>query len=725
MLFFTILLTAFVVGYASTKIVNRLLNSLKIEINLEPYNFVEQFFLYYSLGFVFIIMYSLLLSFFKKLDQIGSLIILVGASVITIMYLTATLMKKRPDLKLLKKINPIQGLKEGILSIIFIVIVFTSFHWFFDPVIAKNLAVYPGGDDKIYIFVTKQIIEHKTAITLIDYPYAQEYVHHILMAAFMAIAAFYSNLLNTIGISVSLPLLHLFLAVFYFSMSPISMYIYTKQLTKNTEFSIITGIVSIFMWRSLLRYLYWGGEGEALGYYLVPLLAIIDYKLNEFLIKRDIRARDLRLIVLTIVKLILIAEAAYIHIYTLILYIFIALIINPVATILNMRHVKLDLVEVVKKYFHVILPYLIILTIIPLSVISAYHILPILGMNNEIIELAYNELMRWDQNEILNDYFQQKWTKNWLVLRNGFGINYAISKLNSILEQFHGAWIQTFILLTIAYILLWKLKSRKEHATNERDGALEITTIMMITALLFFLFTQNSPFGWYYIPYPLAKRILTVRLYYEWSVFLLYAISLPVYLTWIILRSRIQQVMRHGIIEIEARVLWKKITRQKTKTILTIATITALLLSIPSIHTSYIIYKSSTNQAVITPNDLKAFEWIKENTTTNDIFFVNPADAGPYIYIYTGRIILPTYALRAWTQPENLQDFKLMVTMFQKGILNSTLYDLLRKYNITYIYIGEKTQYNQPQYNIMRLLISPKFKIAYKTGKVYIFEVEL
>jgi len=144
-----------------------------------------------------------------------------------------------------------------------------------------------------------------------------------------------------------------------------------------------------------------------------------------------------------------------------------------------------------------------------------------------------------------------------------------------------------------------------------------------------------------------------------------------------------------------------------------------------NLTTEYIKYQTSSKiNTAITEYDIKAFEWIKENTDQDAIFFVNPEGGGAYIYIFTGRITFPLNAMRLWYENESVKnDFTLIYSMLIRGSLNESLVELLKKYNIQYIYVGAKVQYNKPRFNLSALLNSNFLILVFSLNEqVFIFK---
>jgi len=697
------------------------------------YNTFEKVLLYHCLGFIYIITYSVGLSVFNQLNQNGVSFVMISALLLLGIIIIENKRSERSC-----KINAHRdGSKKNyeIMIVFLIISLAISFIKFFRPAIIKSLANYPGGDDKGYAVITKQIIDYNSAFVSINYPFSPPVSYHALMAGFMVIAAFYYNIFKALGAGVSIPLLHLYLALHFFSITSVSIYLYAKKITKNVIFSAVLSLASIFMWKAILLYFSWGGESESLGYAIIPVLAIVDYQLTFITLSYDLSIRERVFIELARIYLILVI--AYIHIYSFMLYLTFVFIVNPLLLILG--SLNNQVCTALKRYFIVVLPIITTIAIMPLIILILRNICSVMNSTNEyglLIRVLYSEFFINPRRDIMiQDLFQRKWSKNWLILRPTSSILEIITTFRKIIKYFNGSWVEELLMLTLALTCFPPLAKIVKKVNANRDYEEHLVTlfvkVIMLAALLFFIFTQNNPFGLYYLPYPLARQILVVRLYYEWSMLLLFIQAYPLY-TLIrdtaFFLTYIGKELKNSSFKKKLRKKMKilPITSMHYRTIIFFIIMFVITTNIPAISHSYNAYVIATREAVITQNDLKAFEWIRKHTSPNAVFFVNPADAGPYIYIYTNRVVLPPTALRLWALPTSKSkiDFKIIKQALITGNINNSVYFLLLKYNITYIYVGEKTQYGQPKFNTSSLLESPFFLLVFNIREVYIFMVK-
>jgi hypothetical protein len=594
--------------------------------------------------------------------------------------------------------------------------------WYFYPSI--GLASYPGGDDKVYDFVTRSIIDQRTALAPIEYPYAQPYMDHLLQAGLMVVASFFCDLLQILGLPTSIPIIHLSLALLSFSLIPISMYLLTVGLTRNRMFSSVVALTTLFIWDAIPLYFYWGGTGEALGYFLVPVFALFDYRLNVTLIRNSFKLRTFTGAM--VVKLILAGIALYIHIYTLFLFAFLVIVATPLWAMRNhLSGVSRNLKGKIKVYLRIILPYVVFLFGTVIILIGAMALLQSVGSSSGVIGVLYGYLISSPQ-EIMSNLAQVTTTAPSLVFRNGYGLVYSADQLASNINTYLGYW--GFILLSLGLFLVLYLRLSKSGAkvlNSEGMKALGLTSIMLVTAVVFFIFSQDSPFGWYYIPYPMVYEVYTGRLYYELSLIVIYVMSLPLYLMYLYVSKQLFNESRRtkkGSSRGSDLVIRKHDKTKKVAAIVIVIVVAASVI-LPAMSNNYGSFVINRGESVITQDDLAAFSWIETNTPANATFFANYNDAGGFIYIFTGRTVLSPSALRAAPVNSSAAAFNEAETALQEGNITQQLIQLLRRYSVSYVYVGEKYQYGGPGFNTIALAESPYFEITFHQGGAYIFRI--
>jgi hypothetical protein len=720
-LIFLIVAIAVLLGHASTKVVFKITEKLfGIETKTIADGPLERLFTYSALGFAFIIIYGVLLSVFTLFSQLGALLI-IGLSIIVELIILARRKSGERILEIMRTSN--ERLKNFLrkpgqifLIALFVIAVF----WYFYPAIGS--ANYPGGDDKAYIFVTKSIIDQRTALAPIEYPYAQPYMNHLLQGGFMVVASFFYNLLQLLGLPTSIPIVHLSLTLLYLSLIPISMYLLTIGLTRNREFSTLVALATLFIWNAIPLYVYWGGVGEALGYFLVPVLVLFDYRLNVTLMRNTFRLRTFA--GATVVKCALAAIVLYVQIYSLFLFTILVIVATPLWAMRNHLLYKAgSLRDKTKVYLKIILPYAIFLFGGIIILVGAMTLMQSTGNKNTAIEVLYGILVSSPEDIKINSA-QLLYTAPSLIFRDGYGLVYSAYALASNISYFLNYWGFGLVLLYLFFVLYLTLpKNRVKTFNGDGMRALGLTNLMVVTAAVFFIFSQNSPLGWYYIPYPMALLVYTDRLYYEMSLIMIYVESLPLYLMYLFIRKELlnssQKIKKRSNSGLALNI--RKHVKPKKAVAIAIMIVVIASVTLPAIISNYSGYASDTGISVVTKDDLDAFAWIEANTAKNATFFVNDYDAGAFVYVFTGRIVLPPDAIRANDVNSSITIFDEAETTLQEGNITQQLIQVLRAYNVSYVYVGEKTQYYGPAFNTIALIQSPYFEIAFHQGGAYVF----
>jgi len=147
--------------------------------------------------------------------------------------------------------------------------------------------------------------------------------------------------------------------------------------------------------------------------------------------------------------------------------------------------------------------------------------------------------------------------------------------------------------------------------------------------------------------------------------------------------------------------------------------------------------------ALVTRPDIRAAEWIQENTPQDARFLVNSffayddtvivgSDGGWWLPLLAQRqTTLPplTYGSEGGPRPDYVQWINALTTEIQnKGIAHPDVLALLRERGVTHVYIGQRqgrVNYGGPYVlEPEQLLASPNFRLVYHQDRVWVFEVQ-
>jgi len=688
-----ILFIGFLYGYSIRDVF------LKQIISIEHYSFFERIFFTCILGYLFILFLMIVFSIFKTIY----VHVLATTLIATLLYTFIKICKKHI------KFANLKSLFKNDTSLLYLSTIFiTSLLYYFGPVFIKNIVNYPGGDDKAYLFVTVHILKKKGLSLDFSYYPCASFHGHIALLGFPLMATFFLKVLSTFSINISIPTIHLFLILYFRTLTPISLYLLAKRLTGNVKFSISLAISGIFFYHSQIRFLYWGGTGESLGYLLLPLLLILDLDLTEKAAVQDFSYKNF--ITSSIIKFIFALTITLCHIYPAILYVFIATI-NNLYFIHNNPKIKL-IYSLQYVIMYILASIVFLLT------------LPTLKGNLRIGLLG---LLAWDTYTLLKTPHQQLWSKPYLVLSKNATIFSIFTKLATIFIEFFGWYSIPCILFDIIFLAY----SSNRNLIDEKVK--ELIKLNTWSFIFFFIFTQNNPYGLYYIPYIGAIQVYVVRLYYPMNFLILIYEGFFMYILvqyGLYLAKNREKILHRKFTS--KKLSYKHITCCTALLIILLSLLTGLTFGktpftqVPSYKDYYFgVYVNSANESVITNYDIYAFEWIKHHTPEDAIFYVNPSDAGPFIYIVTGRLVLPPISLRLWTNDTWLESLSFISNSLIKGNITEKLIKELINLNITYIYIGAKTQYNSPTFKDSALEKSTFFIKAFSYGPVKIFKLAL
>lgn len=174
------------------------------------------------------------------------------------------------------------------------------------------------------------------------------------------------------------------------------------------------------------------------------------------------------------------------------------------------------------------------------------------------------------------------------------------------------------------------------------------------------------------------------------------------------------------------------------------ASLVLLFVLIPVIlfYTRQRLSEAKTAQyALLTRPDLRAFDWVKKNTPQNAVFLVNSflaysgstavgSDAGWWLPLLTNRnSTLPpmNYGTEQAITPDYKEGVKLFPTIIQAGGINDPrIWDVLKEFDISYIYIGQRhgrVNYSGTVIEPEIALTNQHFNPVYHQDQVWIFEV--
>jgi|GEM_PF-907956 len=154
------------------------------------------------------------------------------------------------------------------------------------------------------------------------------------------------------------------------------------------------------------------------------------------------------------------------------------------------------------------------------------------------------------------------------------------------------------------------------------------------------------------------------------------------------------------------------------------------ILSLTMIYTPFVYYLSTQDLqymngqynlfCVTTQDDNQLMLWMKDKLPSDSKILINPSDAGGFIPLVSNYSVI--YQPGASRYSASYGD---LVNMLIDGTLNTTTYELIRNFNVTYIFVGSTALFNHQTWDPMLFLGNPNFELVKNIGKAYLFKVNL
>jgi len=132
------------------------------------------------------------------------------------------------------------------------------------------------------------------------------------------------------------------------------------------------------------------------------------------------------------------------------------------------------------------------------------------------------------------------------------------------------------------------------------------------------------------------------------------------------------------------------------------------------------------SHSVLTKEDIILQLWMKRNIPDSRYILISWSDAGQYvpiisekrdiIYEYGVLIPLPGYS--------HIKEYQELLGSTANSPDSATTLELLRFFNITYVYVGAKHTTEFPVFNAAKLLSAKHYRVARNVGNAWLFEVE-
>jgi len=529
---------------------------------------------------------------------------------------------------------------------------------------AIGLYVYPADDAKMHTFLVSLIVDNN------GYPWSfGKYVSNTGQSpfginyplGFHAIGAFF-HLLTSIPVEACV----LLITQIYSGLLALSMFFFANKLFKSELAGLFSVVFFGLVSQQPLFFFGWGGNAELVGNYL--LLTFLGLYIG--VVAENMYQVDLPKCVL------LFTGMLYVHEFS----VFYGLcFILPYVTYSSLSR------RSSKPVLHTIL---IILAAFVLDFLLVARAIT-MGSNTPGVEVLsdplYATLREWrylgPQYVLYNDWPDRVW---------------------SILETWFGLQLVIFSFIGTVFVLVEGYKGKDR-------------LVALIGWLAFLLVVhENGPYGFFFIRIPLWHILFPNRFFL--------AMSMPLSCLAGYCLSKFNAIVQGISSSLRELASKKRIFYQW----LWIIPISIILVNQTCVNfTTMLEYQ---DRVAVTDQDYRTFMWIKENTPENATFFVTDADSGQWIPAIAKRRVLPPIVnpfTEEFVTEEYFLDMKVLSGSLMASPNDANTINLLRKYDVNYVFIGAKSIFGRPRLNATLFLNSTQYSLIHheEGTQVYIFEI--
>lgn len=534
--------------------------------------------------------------------------------------------------------------------------------------------IFPGSDLRTHILYTNQILWTKS-IPLTLEPYIHTFNTYTM--GLHAISSFFVLLTNfdvTKIVTIT--------GIFAYILIPLAMYHLTKVLTNNKYLAFISALLITFFDRELALIHYWGGIPYLYTFYF-GLVFVALFSQILFDLKNNTFYKELVLYFIYAVLLCLVMNPIGLILFAL--FILPILLINFEKKFFQKKFISNFLKEIFKLKFFIPL-------LIGLLIIVPYFFGFILDFLNPLSQYSTKSSIKLPPE--ITSYGLDWFSKANLTTLSGLHRFFDNIMSHSII-----LFVASLLAIVLSLILLKKFY--------------KIIILALSWCLLFILVGTNSPLGLYFIDIFGSSYILPARVFGLFLIPLIFLSSLTIYFIYITTKELFDYLSK-----------FNKLKFKFLKIVILAMFIFIIFLILPTILKEFYEYqfgipeRGITDFTVLTRGDLIVMDWISNNTLKDDIILVSWADAGQFIPSYTKRIILEPWSILQF-DPAYLNLTQAVIT---EPDTDETL-NLLKNYNIKYIFIGSKTERGRLTFDLNKLYFSNNYINVFNSGKSSLFRV--
>jgi len=126
--------------------------------------------------------------------------------------------------------------------------------------------------------------------------------------------------------------------------------------------------------------------------------------------------------------------------------------------------------------------------------------------------------------------------------------------------------------------------------------------------------------------------------------------------------------------------------------------------------------------AITTQDDYNLMVWMRDHMSRDVVILVNPDEAGSFIPVVSHlRVVLP------FTGNRRSPSYWKLAGLIQQQVLDSTVFELMKRFNITHVYVGAESTYwwdRETKWDPHLFLQNrDKFELIHDIGNAYLFRV--
>jgi len=526
-----------------------------------------------------------------------------------------------------------------------------------------GLFVYPGNDPALYSMITLRIVENGG--------YAQSWGSfapptwymekiHLIIAGFAGTCSYFHFLT---GLSVEKAVF--LITIIYASLISLGIYFLLKRLLKNTSFALCSAFTLGMLIEPGIGWFTWGGNAELASLFL--LLVAIGI-LWELFSRDSINLGYLLYVAFLVAGMVLYHSlAAFYLAFFLIAYI-----------VVYIRRAPRSILKII------IVAFLSIAFILPIFISAVTSEMAIAKEYAEAPNPFWTPTIQWDP--------MVRWYLS------------ARQNVFSIIWRFLSVYGAGTFLLMIAIKVLQNYKYDKKFSY-----------LLLAWWIVIFLAHENNPNGLFLIRFPLWYRIAgeTNRVFTETS----FPVAIVIGIGTAKVFENLRKIhFRKSKVFSSLRSMLKTVLSEKLMLVV-------IFLFIFQVSINISINSYARSNSPITEADISAFNWIKQNTSPNDVFFVMHNDAGFWIPVYTHRRVVIPFGVVTNATLLNYYKNEIAKTSIE-DLSSYEVLSLLNQQDVSYVYVGSKKVLQDifpMNINPGLLAHSPFFETVYNESNTYIF----